>query len=74
MVHPAPRSSQSTEWSFLPWDSRLDRASFDCGEPALNQWLREQAGQSERRDSARTFLAVDTAGDLGGYVSLCGAD
>lgn len=55
----------------VPWDSRLDRDRFDCGEPTLNKWLREQAGQSERRDTARTFLALNAAGALGGYVSLC---
>lgn len=57
------------EWSLQSWDGRLDRSRFDCGEPALNQWLREHAGQSERRDTARTFLAVDGA-DIVGYFSL----
>jgi GNAT superfamily N-acetyltransferase len=65
------RLSESAQWSFSPWDGRHDRARFDCGEPVLNQWLREQAGQSERRDTARTFLALDPEGELGGYMSLC---
>lgn len=71
MEPPNRRTSESTEWSFRPWDGRIVRGGFDCGEPVLNQWLREQAGQSERRDTARTYLAVDSAGELGGYVSLC---
>ena len=71
MEPPNRRASELTEWSFRRWDGRIDRAGFDCGEPVLNQWLREQAGQSERRDTARTYLAVDSAGELGGYVSLC---
>lgn len=35
-----------------------DRGSFDCGKPSLNQWLRQCAGQYERRDLARTYVAV----------------
>ncbi len=47
----------------LPWDiQRLDkthdRLAFDCGKPLLNQWLQQLAGQYERRDLARTFVAV----------------
>lgn len=70
MVHRERGSTQWTEWSFLSWDGHVDRARFDCGEPVLNQWLRKQAGQSERRDTARTFLALDPGGEIGGYVSL----
>ena len=57
-------------WLFGPWDSRVDRSRFDCGEQALNQWLREQAGQAERRDTARTFLATGTNGELAGFLTL----
>ena len=35
-----------------------DRASFDCGKPPLNEWLQRFAGQYERRDLARTYVAV----------------
>jgi GNAT superfamily N-acetyltransferase len=35
-----------------------DRAVFDCGQPALDEWLQSQAGQFDRRDLARTFVAV----------------
>ena len=57
-------------WSFGPWDSQVDRSRFDCGEHALNQWLREQAGQAERRDTARTFWVTGSKGELAGYLSL----
>lgn len=41
------------------WDRRLARAGpFSCGEPALDRWWREQAGQAERRGSVRLRLAV----------------
>jgi hypothetical protein len=33
------------------------RASFDCGEPALNQFLRQQAGQQQRKGLGKTYVA-----------------
>lgn len=71
MEHPDLRPSESFAWFFKAWDGRVDRSRFDCGAPVLNRWLREHAGQSERRDTARTYLAVDSTDELGGYVSLC---
>ena len=60
----------------VPWDiQRLDRsherASFDCGKPLLNQWLQQFASQYERRDLARTYVAV-RIGDstVLGYYSI----
>ncbi len=35
-----------------------DRTEFDCGQPVLNEWLKHRAGQFERRDLNRTFVAV----------------
>jgi len=58
-------------WSLVPWRSDIDRSGFDCGQPSLNDWLQQQAGQAERRDSARTFLAIGTDGRIVGYLSLC---
>ena len=34
------------------------REAFDCGNPALNDWLKLYAGQFERRNLARTFVAI----------------
>ena len=58
-----------------PWQvQRLgdghDRALFDCGKLPLNEWIQRFAGQYERRDLARTYVAV-RAGDprvLGYYA------
>lgn len=33
-------------------------AGFSCGYPDLDEWLRHHAGQQERRNNTRTFLAV----------------
>jgi GNAT superfamily N-acetyltransferase len=47
----------------VPWTvERLadahDRGSFSCGKPALDDFLKRLAGQHERRDFARTYVAV----------------
>ena len=40
------------------FDRSLDRSRFDCGNGALNRWLRESAGQHEKRGLSRVFVAV----------------
>jgi GNAT superfamily N-acetyltransferase len=50
-----------------------DVSTFDCGEDALNRWLRHSAGQSQRRDAARTFVLL--AGErrvIGYYTTVVG--
>ena len=48
---------------------RLD--DFDCGKPALNEWLVKHALQAGSSGSARTFVAVDGADHrVVGYFSL----
>lgn len=46
----------------IPFDSHLDRNRFRCGKDDLDVWLKTQAGQQERRNNTRTFLAVDDSG------------
>lgn len=41
-----------------PLVAHHDRTSFDCGNEALNRYIREQAGQDIRRSIARAFVAV----------------
>jgi GNAT superfamily N-acetyltransferase len=47
-----------------------DRSAFDSGEPSLDRWLREHAGQSDRRDGARTYVLCDGVRAIG-YYSVC---
>lgn len=54
-------------WSVEPLDASHDRASFACGKPALDEWLRRLAGQCERRGLAKTYVAVEP-----GRRSVCG--
>jgi GNAT superfamily N-acetyltransferase len=48
------------DWSIERLGKSHDRASFDCGKPAMNLWLQQLAGQYERRDLARTYVAVQS--------------
>ncbi len=37
---------------------RHDRASFNCGQPMLDEWIKVQAGQYDKKDLARTYVSV----------------
>ena len=53
-----------------PLGKRHDRAAFSCGQPALDDWFRNRAGQDEKRDVARVFVAVDDTLGIVGFYSL----
>ena len=47
-------------WIIEPFDRQQhDRTSFDCGVPALNDWLATKVSQFERRDLARAYVLVE---------------
>jgi len=46
-----------------------DVAAFDCGKPALNDWLKRFALVNQQNDSARTYV-VASAGKVVGYYAL----
>ncbi len=50
-----------------------DRDSFDCGDPALNDFLRRHARKSHDAGGAKTFLAVADSGQILGFYSLSSA-
>jgi GNAT superfamily N-acetyltransferase len=50
--------------------SRHDRSRFECGEPALDEWLRRYAGQNRRRDTAATWVIADRDERVVAYASL----
>lgn len=41
-----------------PLTRRHERAGFDCGEPALNEYLARYARQNEEKGLGRTYVAV----------------
>ena len=57
-----------------PLASHHDRASFSCGEPSLDRYIRRQASQDARRRVARVFVAhVHPPGRVAGYYTLSAA-
>lgn len=53
----------------LAFDRRFDRGSFSCGNLVLDDWLKTKAGQQERTNNTRTFLAVEEAKVIGYYAT-----
>lgn len=54
-----------------PLDPKRHRvADFNCGQPRLDRWLRAYAGQSQRRDVARTFVTANSELRVAGYFTL----
>ncbi len=62
-------------WREEPIVRRHDRAGFDCGQPALNEFLQRHARRSHEEGGAKTFVAVSEAdgATVLGYYSLCPA-
>jgi GNAT superfamily N-acetyltransferase len=63
-------------WHEEPIAKQHDRASFDCGDPSLNDFLRRYARQGHDSGAAKTFLATDDADSktvLGFYSLAPGA-
>ena len=65
----------ATAWHEEPIDKRHNREAFDCGDSALNEFLRRYARKSHEMGGAKTFLAIDdTSNDtILGFYSLCPA-
>jgi hypothetical protein len=61
-----------TAWHAEPINKKHDREAFDCGEEALNEFLRRYARKSHERGGAKTFLAIEDAGSKSilGFYSL----
>ncbi len=50
-----------SDWHEEPIAKKHNRDSFDCGEPALNEFLQRHARQSHDKGAAKTFLAISNA-------------
>jgi GNAT superfamily N-acetyltransferase len=56
-----------------PLEGRHDSSDFDCGEPALNRWLREHALQSHRSGFSKTYVIHERNRILGFYTLAAGS-
>ena len=59
-------------WHEEPIRKSHNREAFDCGEEALNEFLRRYARKSHELGGAKTFLAIDDSDDTSilGFYSL----
>jgi GNAT superfamily N-acetyltransferase len=59
-------------WREEPIDRHHDRTGFDCGVPALNEYLERYARQNHDSGGAKTFVAVpiDEPSRVLGYYSI----
>ena len=53
-----------------PLAERHRLEGFDCGTPALNDWLVRHARQAQGSGSAKTFVVAEVDGRVAGYFSL----
>lgn len=53
----------------VAFDRSFDRSEFSCGKAGLDEWLQQYAGQSERNNTTRTFLAVEGQRVVGYYAT-----
>ena len=60
------------DWRQEPVGRHHDRSGFDCGVPALNDYLRRYARQNHVAGGAKTFVAVRSAqpAQILGYYSI----
>lgn len=56
--------------SIMRLSAAHDRRTFSCGTPLLDRYLREHAGQDERRRFANCFVAVGENARIAGYYTL----
>jgi GNAT superfamily N-acetyltransferase len=61
-----------TAWHEEPIGRKQDREAFDCGEKALNEFLRRYARQNHESGGAKTFVAINDADNktVIGFYSL----
>ncbi len=59
-------------WQETPLARSHDRKAFDCGEPALNDYLQKFARQNHESGGAKTFVAVEASAPMTilGYYTL----
>ena len=57
----------------IPLDERHTFDTFDCGVPALDQWLMRRARANAKEGASRTYVACDGSQVVGYYALAAGA-
>ena len=53
-----------------PLTAHHSSTDFDCGDPSLNQWLRQRALANQASGATRTFVVCGAGGDIRAFVAL----
>ena len=65
------RVDDAGRWKIERLDRQHDRSEFDCGNAVLNNWLRQRAGQWDKKDLSRTYVLLPKGASIvAGYYSL----
>jgi predicted GNAT family N-acyltransferase len=57
-------------WEFVDFKKAYDRSVFDCGEPALNDYLKTKISQDVERKANVPLLAINTENIVVGFYTL----
>ena len=57
----------------VPLEALHDLSAFDCGAPALNEYLKKYALVNHQNQSARTYVATRGASVVGYYTLAAGS-
>lgn len=64
------RKNRATEYRVGPLGSNYDRAAFCCGGPDLDTYIRQQAGQDQKRKLAAVFVLTADSKTIAGFYTL----
>ena len=58
-------------WIFCPLDKSIDKSSFNCGQPSLDDYLKKYASQNAKKGIAVTIVAIPESDrrSVAGYYS-----
>lgn len=59
--------------TLVPISKALQKSSFDCGNPALNDYFRFYALKNDQLCIGKTFISLDNYGAVTGYMTLSNA-
>jgi len=60
-------------WEIVPLSQAHDCSGFDCGEPKLDDYLKQLAGQHTKRNVSRVYVALGFDGRVAGFYTLSSA-
>lgn len=58
----------------VPLDEGHHGDTFDCGIPALNDWLKQRALANQHNNVSRVFVSLDEHRNIRGYYALCAGE